>query len=449
MTLKRHHRRSIRLKGYDYTRVGAYFVTIVADERQELFGTVVDGEMRLSRAGEIVRKAWFDLPRHYPNVRLDEFCIMPNHVHGIIILTEDDVRNEGGKGGSVHAGGDAPETVVYGEGSVPEVGETRPYGDGDDDDGRGGSVQGCGLGPDRVASGNVPTPGTTQTRPFGDGDHDRGGEQGGSVHAYGDARETVMYGEGSVPEVGETRPYGDGDYPHEPEEQTPSHTTRPDDAYPIGDGDHDRGGEQGGSVHAGGDAPETVLYGEGSVPDVGETRPYGDGDYPHEPGGQIPSHAARPFGDGNRGDGGDYGHGDDQGGSVHTHGQAPETVLYGEGSVPDVGETRPYGDAGHNHGGDGDRNDDDGGDRGEGRRRHGLPEIVRAFKSFSARQVNFLRRTSGAPVWQRNYYEHIVRNEEEMAHLQEYIRQNPLRWENDQENPERQMLPQPKDKRPI
>ena len=83
---QKHHRRSIRLKGYDYTQSGAYFVTIVAWQRESLFGAIVDGEMRLNQFGKIVQRAWFDLPKHYPHVELGTFCIMPNHVHAVIIL---------------------------------------------------------------------------------------------------------------------------------------------------------------------------------------------------------------------------------------------------------------------------------------------------------------------------------------------------------------------------
>ena len=86
---RKHHRRSIRLPGYDYAQPGAYFVTICTHRRACLFGRVVDGEMRLNDAGRIVQASWDDLPNHYPHVQLDAFVVMPNHVHGIIILTDD------------------------------------------------------------------------------------------------------------------------------------------------------------------------------------------------------------------------------------------------------------------------------------------------------------------------------------------------------------------------
>lgn len=207
----RHHRRSIRLKGYDYSQAGAYFVTIVAWQRECLFGDVVDGEMQLNRNGHIVCDAWFDLKNHYRHVELGAFVIMPNHAHGIIILIDDR------RGGSSMPGG-----VV-----LP--------------DGRGGSsISGTTILPDEEHMGRMPLP-------------------------------------------------------------------------------------------------------------KGETHPYN--------------------------------------------------------------KSKP---------------------------RHGLPEIVRAFKSFSARRINRLRRTDGIPVWQRNYYEHIIRNEREMDRISRYIESNPSRWNDDDENPNRQ-----------
>ena len=83
----RHHRRSIRLQGYDYSQPGAYFVTICALGRECLFGEVIADDMQPTACGQTVSAGWNDLPRHYANVQLDEFVVMPNHVHGIIVLT--------------------------------------------------------------------------------------------------------------------------------------------------------------------------------------------------------------------------------------------------------------------------------------------------------------------------------------------------------------------------
>ena len=67
-------------------------------------------------------------------------------------------------------------------------------------------------------------------------------------------------------------------------------------------------------------------------------------------------------------------------------------------------------------------------------KRHALPEIVRQLKTFSARRINQHRGTPGAPVWQRNYYERIIRDERALGRIRAYIRNNPLKWELDREN---------------
>jgi len=84
---EKHHRRSIRLKGYDYSQAGAYFVTICTQNRECLFGEIVEGEMRLNNAGQIVQSVWNELSQHYLGVDIDAFAVMPNHIHGIVVLT--------------------------------------------------------------------------------------------------------------------------------------------------------------------------------------------------------------------------------------------------------------------------------------------------------------------------------------------------------------------------
>ena len=199
---KIHHRRSIRLAGYDYTLPGAYFVTIDTWNREHLLGMVVAGEMRLNRLGCIVQQVWNDLPNHYPNVQLDAFCVMPDHIHGIILLT--DMR-------------------------------------------RGGSIR-----------------------------------------------------------------------------QTPG--------------------------------PDMAMAGKPSPSAETLTRPC------------LTSGAASP--------------------APH-----PPTPVRAAGEP------------------------------------HGLPEVVRGFKTFSARRINQVRGSLGVPVWQRNYYEHILRGEEEWQGIRTYIRNNPVEWQ--------------------
>ena len=87
---EKHHRRSIRLPGWDYRSRGAYFVTIATQGRECLFGEVVDGEMVLSDFGNVVVEEWERTAQLRPYVRLDAFVVMPNHVHGIIWIVDDD-----------------------------------------------------------------------------------------------------------------------------------------------------------------------------------------------------------------------------------------------------------------------------------------------------------------------------------------------------------------------
>ena len=82
---ERHQRRSIRLQGYDYRQPGVYFVTLCTQERAALFGRVVDGVMHLNDAGTMVQVAWQEMPLVYPGLEIDEFVVMPNHVHGILV----------------------------------------------------------------------------------------------------------------------------------------------------------------------------------------------------------------------------------------------------------------------------------------------------------------------------------------------------------------------------
>ena len=88
----RHNRRSIRPKKYDYAQPGAYFFTTCTQTRTGLFGEIVEYQMKLNSAGEMVNKVWHEVPAHYAGVEIDVFVVMPNHVHGIIILLENSHR---------------------------------------------------------------------------------------------------------------------------------------------------------------------------------------------------------------------------------------------------------------------------------------------------------------------------------------------------------------------
>jgi len=83
-----HHRKSIRLNEYDYSQPGMYYLTICTHNRQFFFGDITGEEMRLHDAGIAAVNCWDEIPKHFPNVLLDQCIVMPNHVHGIIVITE-------------------------------------------------------------------------------------------------------------------------------------------------------------------------------------------------------------------------------------------------------------------------------------------------------------------------------------------------------------------------
>jgi putative transposase len=82
----KHHRRSTRLRDYDYSQAGAYFVTIVTHSHRSFFGQIADGAVRLNEAGQITAQCWLQLPERLAHLELDEFAVMPNHLHGILVL---------------------------------------------------------------------------------------------------------------------------------------------------------------------------------------------------------------------------------------------------------------------------------------------------------------------------------------------------------------------------
>jgi len=81
-----HHRRSMRLTGYDYSYPAGYFVTICAEKGGNIFGDVKDGAVILSAIGQVIHQCWFELPTKYPGLELDAFVLMPNHLHAVLGL---------------------------------------------------------------------------------------------------------------------------------------------------------------------------------------------------------------------------------------------------------------------------------------------------------------------------------------------------------------------------
>ena len=91
---EKHHRRSIRLKGYDYSRNGSYFVTICVQNRQCLFGEIIDGIMHINDAGRMILKRWLELTHKFPTIDNQPYVIMPNHVHGIITIQYENAKSD-------------------------------------------------------------------------------------------------------------------------------------------------------------------------------------------------------------------------------------------------------------------------------------------------------------------------------------------------------------------
>ena len=108
-------RRAMRLRDYDYSQSGAYFVTICVQHRKCLLGTIIDGKMRLNEIGQIVAECWHQIPQHFPSVELGEAVIMPNHFHGIISWGIAGTRPPR-----------PPENINNRRGEVPSPDDTNP-----------------------------------------------------------------------------------------------------------------------------------------------------------------------------------------------------------------------------------------------------------------------------------------------------------------------------------
>lgn len=83
-----HHRKTIRLKDFDYSQPGAYFITTNIQDRKRILGQILNGQVVLSDIGRIIENVWKNLPAHYQSIDLDDFCVMPDHFHGIIVIKD-------------------------------------------------------------------------------------------------------------------------------------------------------------------------------------------------------------------------------------------------------------------------------------------------------------------------------------------------------------------------
>jgi len=313
----RHHRRSIRLKGYDYSQAGAYFITICTQDRACLFGKVVNGEMRLNDAGRMVLAEWNMLPERFPHVVLDAFVVMPNHVHGIVVITNPATDDTATTAPTIVGTGLVPAPNAGTMGAVPDAGT-------------------MGAVPDAGTMGAVPNAGTMGAAP-----------NAGTMGAAPDAGTM-----GAAPDAGTM-----------------------------------------------GAVPNAGTM--GAVPDDGATT-------------RVAPTAATIVGT-------DLVPVPDDGATTRVAPTAATIVGTGLVPVPNAGATTrvapTVGDIVAPTVGD----------------------IVGAFKSRVT--VEYIRgvKTSGWPpfrgrLWQRNYYEHIIRNERALNAIRQYIIENPRRWQMDREN---------------
>ena len=122
----KHHRRSIRLPGFDYTQQGAYFVTICTLRGRCLFGEVEDGDVVWNDSGRMVEAHWRAIPEHFRQVRLDAFVVMPNHIHGIILLPDGIGDPDDGVMGSVDDIPVESQVIVAQRRATTRVAPTKP-----------------------------------------------------------------------------------------------------------------------------------------------------------------------------------------------------------------------------------------------------------------------------------------------------------------------------------
>jgi REP element-mobilizing transposase RayT len=121
---EKHDRRSIRLPDHDYGQPGAYFITLCTHGRTYLFGDVVDGRMRLNAFGRIVAEEWHRTERIRDNVALDAFVVMPNHVHGVVVITGDADDSDGTGGSNSNRRRDTARRAPTG--AIRRFGKPRP-----------------------------------------------------------------------------------------------------------------------------------------------------------------------------------------------------------------------------------------------------------------------------------------------------------------------------------
>ena len=356
-------RHSIRLRGYDYTQAGGYYITIVSSGREHLFGEVVEGRIVLNQFGRIAKTQWERLPRKFRHIELGEFVIMPNHIHGIIFIV-------GGRG-----------TAEQSEEFVDELSRRART---EAEAGRGTAehseefVDKSSRRARTEAEGGRGT--AEQSEEFVDELSRRARTEDGSSRR---ARTEAEAGRGTALD-------GRGTAEHS-EEFVDESSRR---------------------------ARTEVEHSEEFVDELSRRARTEDGS----------SRRARTEAEAGRGT------------ALDGRGTAEQSEEFVDESSrrarTEVEHSEEFVDESSRRA----RTED-----GSSRRAHteqfgkpipgSIPTIIRSYKSAVALRINLSRQARGITVWQRNYYEHIIRNQVDHERIAGYILDNPVNWKQDDENP--------------
>jgi REP element-mobilizing transposase RayT len=414
---RQHQRRSMRLKDYDYAQPGAYFMTLCTWQREALFGEVAGGKMRLNPLGRIVQAEWERLASQFLNITLEAFVVMPNHVHGIIVIHDRATRRAGievlfgnqrgapqiGVGAThrmqdVNLSGKQPAPIETGDGhgGSPETignrdGATRRMRN-DAEDGNHNMRLGFGIDPY-----GSPVQGAG-------GAGDGATENDGGVGATHNVQIVIPSGNEPAPNENVA---GHGGSPGQEMAESSERENRATRRYQM-------------------DVSMDERYGQTESGGWVDGSPLRNDDVDRDNDDGLPNRMNEELLD-NREMGMKYTTTD----SLERENRATRR------SQMDVSTDNGYGATESDGWVDGSPLQNDGVDRVPKRPATGsLGTMIGQFKSRVTKRIWAIPEFDHTPIWQRNYYEHIIRNEADWRRTCKYIRENPLRWEEDQLHPD-------------
>jgi REP element-mobilizing transposase RayT len=384
------HRRSIRLKGYDYRQAGGYFVTICAWQRECLFGEVVEGEVRLNEVGRMVAGAWRRLGEGFANVQLGAFVVMPNHVHGIIfihgaeratrtgqnLIMEEECRlpdeaMEEIVGSPVHmdganVGATHPALVEQISGTLLDLNIATSGTDGS-------PRRGQADPPDNTINPASPHRGQADPPDMEIDALDWDSNRPAGATRYG--QNMIMQGNGRLPDEAMEEIVGSPLHTPGPNVRATHPSLSMPNSGTLLDLNIAASGTDGSPLRGQADAPDMEI-------DAGD----GDSDGP----GRATRSGENLI--------------------MDRDGRGQDQAAIEMGGSPVRGAKGPLAES--------------------------LGAMVGQWKSRVTKRAWKLAGMSGRPIWLRNYYEHIIRDEADLRRIEEYIRNNPRRWEQDQLHPQ-------------